>query len=132
MIQKTKDLPANTKEIALATDIINKLKERLKTQQNKKEIDDKTFITLYEETVQMVDYVGNLSLPAFEIRDDLEEYYIKEHPQSPKLAMKLFHDCIKTIHRDYNILKNRCFTILDELDNLYKKCNKKEPPNWNI
>ena len=34
------------------------------------------------------------------------------------------------IHHPYDILKNRCFKLLDEYDELYFKLNKTTPPNW--
>lgn len=131
-VENNFNLPQHKEEITVATDVIEKIKLKLKCKQQAKTLDDKTFVVMYEETVRMLDYVGNLSKPAFEIGDELEGLYYKKYPHSPKLAKKLWLDHYETIHKKYNILKNRCFKILDKLDELYWKVNKKQPPNWNI
>lgn len=126
------NLPQHTNEIILARDGIETIKNNLKSLQSLKKIDDKTFIAMYERTVQLLDYVGELSKPAFDVCDKLELMYTCKYPTSPKLAKKLWLDHYDSLHKKYNTLKNRCFRILDELDELYLLANKKQPPNWNI
>ena len=126
------NLPNHTEEIKEITIAIENKKEKLKELQSLKQITDKTFIRMYEQTIKILDYLGNLSTPAFNIEDKLEEIYIKKYPQSPQLAKKLWLDHYDHIHHNYSLLKNRCFRILDELDELYMNVHDKNPPNWNI
>lgn len=126
------NLPKHEEELNDATISIEKLKKYLKNHQTNKSISDKEFLRLYEETIRVLDYVGKLSIPTFEIEDYLEELYINKFINSPCLAKKLWLDHYDHLHHNYSLLKNRCFKILDELDILYKKIHDKNPPNWKI
>jgi hypothetical protein len=132
LIEHDFNLPDYSNEISKADEIIEKIKNRLKTIQNQKRIDDKFHTETFEEIVRILDYVGRLSRPAFEIEDSLEALYIKQYLHSPELAKKLWLDHYGKIHHPFNLLKNRCYKLLEELDSEYIKRNKKYPPNWNI
>lgn len=132
LIEVDFELPDHSNELSKAEEIIDKLKNRLKIIKLQKRIDDKTHSETFEEVVRILDYIGKLSQPAFNIEDQLETLYIKAYVHSPELAKKLWHDHYGEIHHPYNLLKNRCFKMLDELDAEYIKRNKKYPPNWNI
>lgn len=125
-------LPNHTSELSKAEDIIEKLKTRLKRIQETKSITDKKHTELYEEVIIVLDYVGRLSNPVFEIEETLERMYILKYPKAPALSKKLFWDHYDDLHHPYTILKNRCFRILEDLDKEYKKRMKHNPPNWNI
>jgi hypothetical protein len=132
LIEHDFNLPDYSNEISKADEIIEKIKNRLKIIQNQKRIDDKFHTETFEEIVRILDYVGRLSRPAFEIEDSLEALYIKQYLHSPELAKKLWLDHYGKIHHPFNLLKNRCYKLLEELDSEYIKRNKKYPPNWNI
>jgi hypothetical protein len=126
------ELPDHTVELAKADEIIKNLKVKLKQIQITKSIDAKTHTELYEETVRILDYIGRLSMPVFELEDKFNVLYTLHYPKSPQLAKKLCNDHYENVHYPYTILKNRCFKILEDLDKEYRKRWKANPPNWNI
>lgn len=132
LIQYDFNLPNHTTELSKAEDVIEKLKNRFKRIQDTKSITEKKHTQLYEETIRVLDYVGRLSVPAFEIEDEMERMYILQYPKQPALAKKLWLDNYDNVHHPYTILKNRCFRLLEELDKEYIKRFKAKPPNWNI
>jgi len=123
-------LPNHCNELSKAEDIIEKIKLKIKKLQELNTINNHQHDALFEETVRILDYIGKLSLPAFKIEDELEQLYFKQFMRTPELAKKLWLEHFETIHHPYNILKNRCFKLLDELDELYINVHKKYPPNW--
>jgi len=130
-IQHDFNLPNHDNELSEAGDIIEKLKHKLnKCIEVVDIITDKEFVRTYEEVVMALDYVGRLSMSAFSIEDEMEELYKMRYLSSPKLGKQLFFDHYENVHRPYNILKNRCFKLLDEWDNYYKLLFEKDPPNW--
>lgn len=126
------NLPCHDNELSKAGDVIEKLKTKLNKYITSVElITDKEFVILYEEIVRVLDYVGRLSMPAFAIEDELEQMYILKFHHSPELAKKLWLDHYENVHHPYTILKNRCFKLLEQLDEYYTALYDKEPPNWN-
>ena len=125
-------LPNHHNELCKAEEIIEKLKNKFKLIQENKTIDDKNHDYLYNEIVRILDYVGRLSMPVFAIEEDIERLYIFQYPKSPVLAKKLWNDHYEEIHHPYTLLKNRCFRMLEELDEEYQEVHEKNPPNWNI
>lgn len=122
-------LPDNCNELSMAEDAIDKLKHKIK---NLKSITDNEHTLIYEEIIRVLDYVGRLSMPYFEIAEELECLYVIKYPHSPELAKKLWLDHYELIHKPYNLLKNRCFRALDELDDFFIETNKRNPQNWKI
>jgi len=125
------NLPNHENELSKAEDVINKLKEKINYTEVYK-MTDKLFIEAFEEVIRALDYVGKLSLPAFGIEDEMEAIYNKRYMHSLPLAKELWLNHYGNVHKPYNTLKNRCYKLLDELDALYVRINKKEPPNWKI
>ena len=124
------NLPCHDNELSHAGDVIEKLKNKLRIIETRGTIDGKTHTALFEQVIRALDYVGRLSMPAFAIEDELEEMYKMKFLHAPELAKKLWLDHYEKFHHPYNTLKNRCFKLLDELDDEYIKCHKKNPPNW--
>ena len=125
------NLPNHGNELSKANDFIEKLKEKINIVKKNKSIDNFFHTLLYEEVIRALNYVGQLSLPAFEIEEQMKDMYFKQYKHSPQLARQLWLDHYGKIHHPYNLLKNRCFKLLDDLDEMYKKKFKKNPPNWN-
>jgi len=131
-IQHDFKLPDHTSELSKAEDIIEKTRDKVKKLLTTKTLNDKSHTETFEETIRILDYLGRLSMPAFAIEQELEQMYALRYKTSPQLAKKLWLDHYDKIHHPYSILKNRCFRILEELDEEYQKEFKKNPPNWNI
>ena len=126
------NLPNHYNELSKAEEIIEKLKKRFEITQIQKSINDATHLELFEETVKVLLYVAKLSEPAFEIEDELEKLYTIRYKHEPCLGKQLWFEHYEEIHHPYTILKNRCFRLLEELDNEYIKTHKKDPPNMKI
>ena len=127
------NLPCHDNELSYAGDKIEKLKSKLnKIITEVKLIKDEEFVMFFEEIVRTLDYVGRLSMPAFAIGDEMEEMYKMKFLHAPELAKKLWLDHFGNVHRPYNALKNRCFKMLEDLDEYYISLYEKNPPNWKI
>lgn len=98
-------LPDNSNELQIAEIAIDKQKKRLKIIKLQRRLDNKTHENLFEDTVRILDYLGNLTKPLFELNDSLEYDYIKKYPSSPELAKKLWLDHCENIHYPYDLLK---------------------------
>jgi hypothetical protein len=125
-------LPIHSNELSKADEVIEKLRSKFKKIQKHKSINDTIHTNLYEEIVRILDYVGGLSMSIFAIEEEMENLYVLQYPKSPKLSKKLFNDHYEKLHHPYTLLKNRCFRLLEELDNEYIKRLRRKPPNWKI
>lgn len=124
------NLPNHVEEIAKADNYLKKVKKNFIKIKNSKKIDEILYVTVFDDIIRVLDYVGLLSEPAFAIEEDLETKYITTYSNSPSLAKELWLKHYAKIHHPYDILKNRCHSLIDDLDEEYFKCNKKYPPNW--
>lgn len=124
------NLPDHGNELSKAEDLIDKLKNRFKLIQTQRCINDKNHEEIFETIMNLLFYVGDLSKCVFDIGDSIEELYFKRYKKTPELAKALWLEHYGRLHRPYNVLKNRCYRLLDELDAEYFKRHKKRPPNW--
>jgi hypothetical protein len=125
-------LPNHSNELSKAEEIIEKIKNNVRSIETNSSITDEIHLKTYEEVCRILDYVGNLSKPIFEIETEIEDLYVLKFPHSPELARKLWQEHYEELHHPYNILKNRCFRLLDDLDEEFHRVHKKHPSNWNI
>lgn len=131
LIKTDFNLPNHDNQLSMAEDIIEKLKIRLNIIIKKNEmISDNDFISIFKEIITVLNYVGRLSMPAFAIEDELAEMYKLNYLHAPELGKKLWLDYYGNVHRPYNLLKNRCFKLLEDLDEYYINVHDKNPPNW--
>jgi len=124
------NLPTHENEIFKAEEVLEKIRTKFYKVQLLKSIDNETHEKLYEEAMRVLYYVGSLSMPAFNIREELETKYTLLYIKSPQLGKKLFLDDYEKIHYNYNILKARCYRLLDDIDKEFFKRHKKRPRNW--
>jgi len=124
------NLPDNTNKLYDLENIIGEIKLNLEEIFLNKKIDNIIHESNYEKLIQILFHLGEISTPASEISDELEKLYIVKFKHSPELAKKLWLDHYSAIHHPYNTLKNRCFKLLDQLDEQYYKKFKVPPPNW--
>lgn len=126
-------LPTHEKELLKATEVIEKLKDKIKDyRKDVTLIEDKEFVQVYEELIIALDYVGQLSVSVFNIRNDINEMYVKKFRHAPILCKKLWWEHYESLHKPYTTLKNRAYRLLDELDDYYITLYNKNPPNWKI
>lgn len=125
-------LPNHENELSKAQEVLDKHKKRFEIIKTLKTIDGKNHMELYEQIVRVLDYVGRLSMPAFDLEYPLEEMYIQQYKGAPAMAKTLWLEHYEHIHHPYTLIKNRCFRLLEELDAEFINVHKKNPPNWNI
>ena len=126
------NLPCHENELSKADDEIQKLKIRFNKHSDTKVLSDAEFLRLYDDVIRVLDYVGRLSMSVFEIEDEFEELYKLKFLHAPDLGKIIWQEHYQGMHHPYNLLKNRCFKILDELDEMYQMIHSKYPPNWKI
>lgn len=126
------NLPDHSNELSKAEEVIQKLKKRFEVAQMQRTINDCTHTEMFEQIVRCLLYVAKLSEPAFEIEDQLEAMYTKNFKHCPALGKTLWLQHYDEIHHPYSILKNRCYRLLELLDEEYFKRHGKNPPNFNI
>lgn len=124
------DLPDQTEELTNTEYALGEIKTRFREIQKNKSIDEDIHEELFEEIMILLDYLGYLSQSAFKLRDYIEDEYFKKYKNAPALAKVLWQEHYALIHRPYNILKNRCFRLIDELDKEYYNVHKTYPPNY--
>lgn len=131
-VQLDFDLPCHDNELSKANDTYQNLKLIFNDYQKQKKISDKQFIKLFEDVIRVLDYVGRLSMSVFEKDEEIEEHFKMEYLNSPELGKELWLKYAHKLHHPYNIQKNRCHKLLEELDELYVALYAKQPPNWKI
>lgn len=125
------NLPKHDNELSVADKMILKLKDKVKSLIDNNSITSKIHSELYEEIIKILDYVGNLSMSIFNLEEEIENSYVKAYIKNP-IKVKLFwYEHYSELHKPYSLKKNRCFTMLDELDEIYFKKFKNFPANYN-
>jgi len=132
LIEHSFNLPNHDNELSQAESVIDKLKIKQNKLSPAIQLTDIEFNIRFDEIVNMLDYVGALSKSIFDIEENLEVMYTKQYSNAPALAKKLWFDHYESIHRPYTLLKNRCFKLLDDLDQYYIELYDRNPPNWKI
>lgn len=110
------ELPDNTEKLNNIEKYIKTLNSRFKLLVNNNEFSKKKYEIIHDLIVETLIMLGDLSLPALDIVDELEKKYILTYPNSPKLAKKLWLDHIDKINHRYDLLKNRCYFLIDDLE----------------
>lgn len=123
--------PNNTEKLARIEETIDYYKLKIKKISETNRIDGDTHSYYYNLICKELDNIGNLSLPALDCFDKLEEMYLLKFPKSPELAKRIWMDHYRDINRPYSLLKNRCTNLLNELDHAYRVKYKSDPPNYN-
>jgi len=123
--------PDHTKQLTYAETIIDKHKVRVKeirssiTSSGLPKQDHKY---MHKLIVQVLEYVGDLSMSIFDLGDEIESRYFKKYKATPEMGKKLWLDHYHELHYPYNTLKNRCFTLLEALDDIYEIVHGVSPP----
>lgn len=123
-----KTIPDNKIEIINVKNYISKLKKEYIIIKNSKSLSPKQYNYFHDKITNALYYVGSLSIPAFDIQDELKIKYLEKYKNTPELAKKLWQDDYSKIHKQYNELKNKLFFMIEKLDELYFKLNKSIPP----
>lgn len=124
--------PDHTKELEKAKSIIGDIQSRVKEILNPNNcfcLTENNYSTLTEEIIDMLDYVGNLSMWVFKVEFDIEDAYINAYGKSQETKIAWYNHYIE-LHLPYSEQKNKCFRLLDDLDDEYIEKLGKFPPNY--
>ena len=124
--------PNYNNELSKAEDLINKQKKYVTAIVNDETITTTSHEYHYNEVIKLLDFVGSLSKHLFDIQADIENYYTMTYLHSPKLGKLLYNTHLEILHKKYDLLKDRCHTLLNKLDYAFIDKYDKNPPNWNI
>lgn len=120
---------ANRIYLRNAENEIESIRLRLNRIKGLRKINDEQFEQVFEGTCRQLFKISNLSIDVFNIQEDLQKKYNSLYPDDPKKAKMFFNMEYTELHKMYDILKNRCYAILEDLDLTYEKFNKRKPPN---
>ena len=126
------ELPDHTKELYKIGESISELNTTITEIITTNRINSNVHTFYFEEVVKQLDFVGQLSVPAFSSLDIMDDMYFKAFKDFPALAKKLWLEHYDKIHRPYTILKNRCHRLMVDLDEAYINKYNTNPPNWEI
>ena len=124
-------IPNHEKQLSYAETIIDKHKVRVKELRSSQTTDGlskKDHKHMHKLIVQVLEYVGDLSMSIFDLGDEIETRYFTKYKATPELGKKLWLDHYHNLHYPYNTLKNRCFTLLEALDHIYEIVHGVSPP----
>ena len=126
------DLPANTGNLKTIELNLVEIKKELFWIKKTKKFEGNKHTEIYEDVILNLDWLGRMSTPIFDLRDELEAQYEKIYCKQPKLAYQLFSEHYSRLHHPYSLLKNRCFNLLEDIDALYIEMNNTNPPNYKL
>ena len=126
------NLPTYENELSKAEYTIEKINKKITKATAEQNLPGELHTLLFDEIVRVLLYVGHLSEAGFAVEEQLEQMYALKYIHSPALAKQLWLEHYESIHHPYNLLKNRCFRMIDELDELYVALYDSTPPNWNL
>lgn len=109
--------------------IENHILDNKKTIEIKPNMNVEEYLTTYENIVKILLFLSELTQPIFQKHDELEEYYKIKYYNSPSIGNLKYLKHVKQLHRTYDLYKNRCFTLLELLDENYKKYHNNKLPN---
>jgi hypothetical protein len=122
-------LPNHNNELENIKKYITQLKQRYKLLNKINNLSLDEYSKLRDLTLNTLELLGDLSIPAFDIQDELHDKYILAYKSSPELAKKLFLDHYERIHAKYDTLKNRCFRLIENIDESIDNIKNKINPN---
>jgi len=125
------NLPSHCEKLLRAKSAIDGAKYKFDIIVRAKSITPKSHDALYEQIIRVLDFVGNLSQSVFNVEDQLEQQYFSQYKDNPCLAKQLWLEHYDSLHKPYSLLKNKCYRMLDELDEEFIIVHKRYPPNWN-
>ena len=127
------NIPNHSNELSRAEYKIEKARDKFNKIVIDGTITDKIHGELYEEVISSLDYVGKLSKPIFALEDEIEQAYTMAYIHCPDqvLVKRTWYMYYEELHQQYSILKNRCFKLLDELDEEYIARFNSKPSNYN-
>lgn len=119
----------NKQQLKDIDDKIEKLKTRfLLIKTNKEELTDDQYLTMYKLLFRILDKLGTLSTPAFNMENEIEDVYKTNYKHAPDLCNALYQECCSKIHKPYDRLKNHAHDLIDNIEEYYIKTNHTNPP----
>ena len=108
-------LPNNEKHILRIESELYSMNTKIRQAEMNHELGERFIKEKKERLFKLLMEVGNLSQPAFDLRDKLENIYITKYKATPKLGKKLFLEHYSKIHKPYDKLKNSIWKSINLL-----------------
>lgn len=121
------NIPDNSEQLNEINSSLENIKTQIKIHKENKSLPNNSFDTLYESIAKNLILVAELSRPLFNLQNHIENFYFNEFKKSPALAKELYLNHYADIHYKYNMIKNKCFKLFDDLDELYFKIHNSKP-----
>ena len=112
------DVPVDEIELSKVNEYIKKLVKRFKVLVVSNRFNKVEYDKLDDDIIRALISLGKLSSPAFDVFDSgkLEREYFKTYKHSPALAKKLWLEHYDELHYQYDLLKNRCYTLISDMN----------------
>ena len=120
-------IPDHSPELFGCNEKLEYIKQQLKGIENFQSFPPNMFQQLYSLAVRILEKTADLSMSAFDIRDELEEQIFHTYKSNPELAKQMFCSSYEGYHKPYNKIKNRCYSVIEQMESLYFLINKRKP-----
>ncbi|MFW5847468.1 MAG: hypothetical protein ACOCVF_00925 [bacterium] len=121
------NLPDHSKELEIADNVINSLTKEIRLSGFTKTVTEEEYRKKYQKLIDTLEYLGELSVPVFEVEEYIEDLYLMTYKKNPQFTKKLWYAHYAQLHYPYTNLKEKCFRLLTSLDKRYLKKFDKLP-----
>ena len=110
-------LANHDQEIEKITMVLNRIEKEWKWHKDTANslTDDQKYAMCYVVN-HALDVIGVLSITRFEARTKLEELYDLKYKHSPELGKTLYLEHYESLHKPYDKLKLKCYSLLCRID----------------
>lgn len=110
-------VPNNDSKLKEIAEIINNLKRDYERVMNLKYSDEYDRIERIENAIyNCLLGLADLSIPIFNLMDEIEETYFNKYNNNPDLARKEWLKLYRGLHLEYDRQKERCFRLLNTIE----------------
>lgn len=126
------NVPNHSNELSRTDYVIQKLRNRFNKLIVTNGITDELHTEIYDEVCSSLDFIGRLSKKIFELQNEIETKYTMAyiHCADQVKVKRTWYKAYEDLHQPYSILKNRCFTLLEDLDDEFIRKFNKKPSNY--
>jgi hypothetical protein len=121
-------IPDHCRELKDISKYIKQIKKEIKTLEIENEMNIMIYSNVLKKIMNCLNYTGKLSEPILDISDQIRLDYYNQFPRTPQLAKSLWLNETQKLNKQYDLMKNRMFDLIEKLDELYIRVLKLPPP----